>query len=143
MPNPTLKRLNGKHVLVKLSLIQRRKLVLINFKTSTTDRLSHTIYTYPMILFCLVIKFVIDLRQVCGFLWALQFPPPIKLTATIYRNIVEIGVKHHKPNPILFSKYLSYYYIIFPMWKKRIKVGFEIDVLKMKKKLKFKLFKKK
>jgi hypothetical protein len=29
------------------------------------------------------------------------------------------------------------------MWKKRIKVGFEIDVLKMKKKLKFKLFKKK
>ena len=27
-----------------------------------------------------VIKFVSDLRQVCGFLW---FPPPIKLTATI------------------------------------------------------------
>ena len=90
MPNPTLKRLNGKHVLVKLSLIQRRKLVLINFKTSTTDRLSHTIYTYPMILFCLVIKFVIDLRQVCGFLWALQFPPPIKLTATV---LLKYGIK--------------------------------------------------
>jgi hypothetical protein len=30
-----------------------------------------------------VIKFVSDLRQVGGFLWALQFPPPIKLTATI------------------------------------------------------------
>jgi hypothetical protein len=30
-----------------------------------------------------VIKFVSDLRQVSGFLRVLQFPPPIKLTATI------------------------------------------------------------
>jgi hypothetical protein len=30
-----------------------------------------------------VIKFASDLRQVRGFLWALRFPPPIKLTATI------------------------------------------------------------
>jgi len=30
-----------------------------------------------------VIKFVSDLRQVCGFLRVLRFPPPIKLTATI------------------------------------------------------------
>jgi len=30
-----------------------------------------------------VIKIVNDLRQVCGFLLVLQFPPPIKLTATI------------------------------------------------------------
>ena len=30
-----------------------------------------------------VIKFVSDLRQVCGFLQVLRFPPPIKLTATI------------------------------------------------------------
>jgi hypothetical protein len=30
-----------------------------------------------------VIKFVSDLRQVGGFLRVLQFPPPIKLTATI------------------------------------------------------------
>ena len=30
-----------------------------------------------------VIKFVSDLRQVCGFLWVLRFPPPLKLTATI------------------------------------------------------------
>jgi hypothetical protein len=29
------------------------------------------------------IKFVSDLRQVSGFLQVLQFPPPIKLTATI------------------------------------------------------------
>jgi hypothetical protein len=31
-----------------------------------------------------VIKFVSDLRQVGGFLWVLQFPPPIKLAATIW-----------------------------------------------------------
>ena len=30
-----------------------------------------------------MINFVSDLRQVCGFLRAFQFPPPIKLTATI------------------------------------------------------------
>jgi hypothetical protein len=30
-----------------------------------------------------VIKFVRDLRQAVGFLPALQFPPPIKLTAMI------------------------------------------------------------
>ena len=35
-----------------------------------------------------VVKFVSDLRQVCGFLRVLQFPPPIKL------NIVESGIKH-------------------------------------------------
>jgi hypothetical protein len=29
-------------------------------------------------------KFVSDLRQVGGFLRVVQFPPPIKLTATIY-----------------------------------------------------------
>ena len=31
-----------------------------------------------------VIKFVSDLRQVVGFFRVLWFPPPIKLTATIY-----------------------------------------------------------
>jgi hypothetical protein len=30
-----------------------------------------------------VIKYVNDLQQVCGFLWVLWFPPPIKLTATM------------------------------------------------------------
>jgi hypothetical protein len=30
-----------------------------------------------------VIKFASDLRQVSGFLWALRFPPQIKLTAPI------------------------------------------------------------
>jgi hypothetical protein len=36
--------------------------------------------------------FVSDLRQVGGFLRVLQFPPPIKLTATIYR-VTEILLK--------------------------------------------------
>jgi hypothetical protein len=30
-----------------------------------------------------VIKYVIDLRQVVGFLRVLRFPPPVKLTAVI------------------------------------------------------------
>jgi len=30
-----------------------------------------------------LIKFDSDLRQICGFLWVLRFPLPIKLTATI------------------------------------------------------------
>jgi hypothetical protein len=41
-----------------------------------------------------VIKFVSDLWQVWGFL---QFPLPIKHNW----NIVESGLKHHNPNPIL------------------------------------------
>ena len=45
-----------------------------------------------------VIKFVSDLRQVGGFRRVLQFTAPIKLIATIVNwNIVESGVKHHKP----------------------------------------------
>ena len=40
------------------------------------------------------IMFVSDLRQASGLLW---FPPPIKLTSTIYWNIVERGIKHHNP----------------------------------------------
>jgi hypothetical protein len=37
-----------------------------------------------------VIKFVSDLRQVCGFLWVLMFPPPIKLDR---HDITEILLK--------------------------------------------------
>jgi hypothetical protein len=37
-----------------------------------------------------VIKFVSGLRQVGGFLQVLRFPPPIKLTATIYKTKAEI-----------------------------------------------------
>ena len=38
-----------------------------------------------------------DLRQVEGFRRGHRFPPPIKLTAQYNWNIVESGVKHHKP----------------------------------------------
>ena len=40
-----------------------------------------------------VIKFVSDLQQVGGFLWVHLFPPP-----RYNWNIVESGLKHHKPN---------------------------------------------
>ena len=30
-----------------------------------------------------VIKFVSDLQKVCGFLWVIHFPPPIKFPAMI------------------------------------------------------------
>jgi hypothetical protein len=43
-----------------------------------------------------VIKFVSDLLQVGGFLWVLRFSPPIRLPRYNW-NIVESGVKHHKP----------------------------------------------
>jgi hypothetical protein len=45
-----------------------------------------------------VIKFVSDLRQVCGFLRVLRFPPPIKLTTQYNWYIVESDVKY--PNPL-------------------------------------------
>ena len=44
------------------------------------------------------IKFVSDLRQIGGFLRVLQFPQPIKLTATYNWNIVDSGFKHHQTN---------------------------------------------
>jgi hypothetical protein len=43
------------------------------------------------------IKFANDLRLFCGFLQALWFPPPIKLTPRFSWNIVESGAKHHNP----------------------------------------------
>ena len=42
-----------------------------------------------------VIKFVIDLGQVGGFLRILRFPPPIKLTAAI--QLKYCGIEDHKP----------------------------------------------
>ena len=57
-------------------------------------------------------KFVSDLQKDGGFLRVLWFPPPIKLTATIYWNIVENGVKHHKPNqskPSILLNFLAIY----------------------------------
>ena len=45
-----------------------------------------------------VIKFVSDLRQVSGFLWVLRFPPP-----WYNWNSIESVVKHHNPNPKMWS----------------------------------------
>ena len=44
-----------------------------------------------------VMKFVSDLRQVGGFLRVLWFSPPINRPPRSNWNIVESGVKHHKP----------------------------------------------
>jgi hypothetical protein len=52
-----------------------------------------------------VIKFNSHLRQVDGFLRVLQFPPPIKLTVTIYWNIVESGIKRHNHNLLTQKMY--------------------------------------
>ena len=48
---------------------------------------SHSIEVYSIQHY--VINFVSDLRQVCGFLQALWFPPQYNW------NVIEIGVKHH------------------------------------------------
>ena len=37
-----------------------------------------------------VIKFVSDFWQIGGFLWVLQFPPPTKLTTTIYHDMLKV-----------------------------------------------------
>ena len=46
-------------------------------------------------------KVVSDLRQVCGFLRVLQFPPPIKLTATILLALNTIKQKKTKKRNVL------------------------------------------
>ena len=53
-----------------------------------------------------VIKFVDDLRQVTGFIHILSFPPPIKLTAMIYKNVAEMKVAL---NTIILSHVLLLY----------------------------------
>ena len=60
-----------------------------------------------------VIKFVIDLRQVRCILCIHQFPPPIKLIATIYWNIVESGVKHHFHHHLETCQSHQHWYITF------------------------------
>ena len=46
-----------------------------------------------------VIKFVSDLRQVCGFLRVLRFPPSIKLIATIWLFSFESFKAYHSTFP--------------------------------------------
>ena len=62
-----------------------------------------------------VIKFVSYLRQIGGFLRVLRFPPPIKLTARYNWNIVESGVKQHKPNQ---TKLYFFYLLLLLIFSK-------------------------
>jgi hypothetical protein len=67
--------------------------VLITTKVVSSNLVYGEVYSIQLY----VIKFVSDLRQVGGFLRVFGFPPPSKLTATIYNwNIVESGAKHYK-----------------------------------------------
>ena len=54
-----------------------------------------------------LIKFVIDMRQVGGFLRVLRFPPPIKLTTTITEILLKVAlITINQTNPN-FNKYIS------------------------------------
>ena len=88
--------------------------LVVGFTTTNEISLYHPVHGELYSIQHYVIKFVSDLRQIGGFLRVLRFPPPIKLTATIYRgnwNIVESGVKYHNPKPsdILHVSPVIYY----------------------------------
>ena len=55
-------------------------------------------------------QFVSDLLQVGGFIRVLRFPPPIKLTSTIYWNIDERGVALNTMT--LTSKFLLSHFLL-------------------------------
>ena len=42
-----------------------------------------------------------------NFLWALQFPPPRIWPARYNWNIVESGIKHHKPNHKIYQEIVA------------------------------------
>ena len=71
--------------LIKLYLLKKNLIVSIvesvhiNTKVVGSNPVHGEVYSIQHY----VIKFVSDLRQVCGFLRVLRLPPPIKLTATI------------------------------------------------------------
>ena len=69
-----------------------------------------------------VIKFVSHLRHVVGFLPVLWFPPPIKLTATIY---LKHDLKHHNPNqnPLYFRNLSNQEYFIISVRKQTTTSG--------------------
>ena len=48
-----------------------------------------------------VIKFVSDLRQICGLLWVLGLLTQIKLTATIVLKIALNTINQIKPNQLV------------------------------------------
>jgi hypothetical protein len=66
-------------IVCKLDLQLPVRSVPITTKVVSSNPLHSEVYSMQHY----VTKFVSDLRQVSGFVWVLQFPPPIKLTATI------------------------------------------------------------
>ena len=58
-----------------------------------------------------VTKFVSKLRQVGGFSLVLWFPPPINWPPRYNWNIVESGVKHHKPSQFDYPLFPLFLYI--------------------------------
>jgi len=63
---------------------QGRDHVVVGFTTTCAiSAYHHLSCEFEPLYNIVVIKFVSDLQQVCGFLRVLRIPPPIKLTATI------------------------------------------------------------
>jgi hypothetical protein len=60
-----------------------------------------------------VIKFVSDLRQVCGFIRVLRFPPQKNWLPRYNWNIVESGVTHHKLNSVTLASQMSNFWVLF------------------------------
>jgi hypothetical protein len=63
---------------------------MITTKTATMIPVQGEVYSIQHY----VIKFVIDLRQVGGFLWVLRFSPSKKLTATILPKLIMLQSVH-------------------------------------------------
>jgi hypothetical protein len=76
--------------------------VPINTKVVSSNPAHGEVYSIQYYL----IKFVTDLRQAGGFLRVFRFPRTIKLPPRYNRNVVESGVKHHRPTdqPITLYK---------------------------------------
>ncbi len=55
------------------------------------------------------LEFVSDLRQVGGFLLVLRLTPRKTWPPWYYWYIVESGVKHHKPKPMIMNSTVSHY----------------------------------
>jgi hypothetical protein len=75
--------ISTKHHVIKCDLHKRYNSISdvtrIRFKVVSSNPVHGEVYSIQHY----VLKFVSDLRQVSGFLRVHQFPPPIKLTATI------------------------------------------------------------
>jgi len=72
----------------------------ITTKVVSSNRVQDEVYSKQHYL----IKFVNDFRQVGGFLWALRFPQPIKLTAMITEILVKMALNIITLNPNSWRK---------------------------------------